>query len=158
MTGLSDRIEAQALDDIFADTCWLAILRSTAAPGERAGTELNDDGTFPDDLEELDDGGYARLQIDPGEWDAAIGGSPTIKVLQTPGTITPSGVDWEGIVAYAFVAHASAAITLSNLISGGLFLDANNDPAVIDRDDGDPFVIPAITERLGDPPIGVDPT
>lgn len=158
MTGLSDRREAAILDTTFGvDPLYLRLLTGAA------GQTVNDDGTFPSGCAELSTGGYAPLAVPAAAWNAAVGGSPSAKsvpnVVNSPLSFTPTGVGWD-LCGYCWTTD-SAAITSANLESSGVFSDISGTPIVRHVSAGQPFEITnlvPITERLGDPPAGVNPT
>lgn len=157
MAGLSDVREAAVLDSVFNQTLFLRLFTGTA------GLCVNDDGSLPVGLAELSTGGYAPLSVPSAAWSAAIGGAPSIKTVpnaaHSPLSFTPSGAAWD-ICAYAWTTD-SATISSSNYVSGGVLVDVNSAPCVQHVLDGQPFTFTntyPIVERLGDPPVGVNPT
>lgn len=157
MAGFSDAREAAILNSEFNQTLYLRLFTGTA------GLCVNDNGTLPSGLTELNTGGYAPLQVPAAAWASAIAGAPSIKTVPNPAhsplSFTPSGATW-AICAYAWTTD-TAAISSSNYIAGSVLVDVNSVPIVYTVGDGQPFEFTdqyPITERLGDPPVGVNPT
>ncbi len=91
-----------------------------------------------------------------------MAGAPTIKTVPTnaasPLSFTFTAIK-TGLCAYAWTSNSST-ISSSNYISGGVFIDNTLTPILIDVPANTPFQITSsnpITERLGDPPAGVNP-
>lgn len=157
MAGLSDAREAAILDSTFSGSLYLRLFEGTA------GLAVNDNGTLPAGLTEVATGGYAPLLVPAAAWASAIAGAPTIKTVPNPAhsplQFTPSGANWN-VCAYAWTTD-TATISSSNFVSGGVFVDQNSTPLVYPVLDGTPLDFTSaapITERLGDPPAGVNPT
>lgn len=166
MAGLSNAREAALLDSTFSGTLRLRLLQWTGASGQGAGVTVNDDGTLPAGLQEISGSGYPSggLSVPGSSWNSAVAGAPTIKTCPTvaasPLTFTPSGGTWTDIASYAWTSDTNS-ITSANFVSSGVFVDDNDDPHVFTLGDGEPLQITSsnpITERLGDPPSGVNPT
>ena len=162
MTGLSDAREVATLDSIFSGTLYLRLLQWNGAVGGGAGLTVNDDGTLPANVAEPTTGGYAPLSVSAASWAAAVAGAPTTKTVpnaaHSPLQFVPSGAAWN-LCGYAWTTDTNA-ITSSNYVSGGVFVDSLNVPMIYHVADGEPLKFTdtyPIVERLGDPPVGVNP-
>lgn len=156
MVGFSNAREAAILDAQYNTTLYLRLLTGTA------GQCVNDDGTLPAGCTELTTGGYAPLSVPAAAWNSAVGGSPTTKTVPNAGhsplSFTPTGAIWH-VCAYAWTTDNSA-ISAGNFVSTGVMVDVNNTPMLETVLDGQTLSFTnqyPIVERLGDPPIGVNP-
>lgn len=94
MSGFTDATEQAILDNAtvgLGRTLYLGLYKWTGTAGAGAGQTANDDGTLPANVAEVNTGGYARLTVTSGNWNAATGTSPASKQTNTTLSWTASG-------------------------------------------------------------------
>lgn len=156
-TGFTDAAERSILDDAtvgLGRTLYLGLYKWTGTAGAGAGNTANDDGTLGTggaaNVAEVNTGGYARVQILSGGWNAATGSAPASK--QTNGTLswTASGAAFGELCGWGLYTASSGGTP----VCVGTLTNSSGTATSVTVNSGETFQFDAtnpIKVQLGDP-------